>query len=125
MMSTTTTTRKIRKDRATQLDEDFGFHGFIAKKQRKSSKTVVRASQQPAIPIGTVITYLNGKTLEDLTPTELTALFSTRSVLLRPTIPERETPNVLPMSSTNSKNLTGDSCTQTSDCILLLTGTFG
>lgn len=90
-MSTTTTTSKIRKDRATQLDEDFGFHEKTEKKWQNCR------SRESATCYSNIITHLNGKTLEDLTPTELTALFSTRTVLLRPTIPERETPNVIPI----------------------------
>ena len=73
---------------------DFDFHGFMAKKQRRTSKTVVHASQLSAIQIGTVITHLNGKKVNDLSPTELTAMFRTRTVLMRPSIPEKETQNV-------------------------------
>jgi hypothetical protein len=57
---------------------DCAFHGFVANKSRSDRPSIVTESNDSAIPIGTILTAINGLSTERMTPLELKMHFNSR-----------------------------------------------
>ena len=65
---------------------DCSYHGFVATKSNKRSKTVVTESRLEDLPIGTELDALNGIPINPLSPHEVSVMFKGRSDMILPTI---------------------------------------
>jgi hypothetical protein len=65
---------------------DCSFHGFVATKSNKTSKTIVSESRLEDLPIGTELDALNGIPINPLSPHEVSVMFRGRSDMILPTI---------------------------------------
>jgi hypothetical protein len=69
----------FRTDVSVPMDiSDCAFHRFVAIKSRSDRPSIVTESNDSAIPIGTILTAINGLSTERMTPLELSKHFNSR-----------------------------------------------
>ena len=101
---------------------DCCFHGFVAKKYRKSQKIVVTESLDPLLTVGTILGSVNGIPSKDLSATVLTNMFASRK---RKIVCEEVRHQVQCNSSIDAKNYSKTYDEMTMFCICALCGEEG